>query len=181
MDVKRRYEYENLIFFTLSVVFFSFIINLFIRKNIDFGYLNLSVYDMDICQEINLSSVIYVLMKRLEQFIVVFALMRTFGADMVYKCILICFGMVFGTLVTVQIYYDGIAGIILLLLYLIPHYIIYIYLLKIMRSFFMPERINQKKIVFLLCTGLILLLGVVAESILSRFFLYKFYQYMVSV
>lgn len=178
MDNRKRYD-GNLIFVMCAILFSSLIINLFLRRNADFGYLNLSVYDTAKTAQTNLSVLLYVFIKRAEQFVIAFALMKLLRPDVVYRFILVLLGMMFGTMSTIQTYYDGFSGVILLLLYLLPHYVVYLLLLNRTSVFLTYGKGDGKKLRFFAFALALLLLGTILEGILSRFFLYKFYQYMV--
>ncbi len=179
MDNRKRYDTGNLIFVMCAILFSSLIINLFLRRNMDFGYLNLSVYDAAETAQTNMSVLLYVFIKRAEQFVIAFALMKLFRADVVYRCILVLLGMMFGTMSTIQTYYDGFSGVILLLLYLIPHYVVYLLLLNRTSVFLTYGKGDGKKMRFFAFALALLLLGTISEGIFSRLFLNRFYQYMV--
>lgn len=175
-----RHTYHDCALAIVSVIFSCITINLFMRRQVDFGYLNLSVYDISFRAKTETTVLIYIFLKRLEQYIVIFALMRLLKTDVVYHGVIILLGMMFGVLCSVQTYYDGVKGVALLLLYLLPHYIIYLYLLYVAKRFLsFPDK--RKYLRFFLFAAFILLLGVLSEGIISRFFLNKFYQYMVTL
>lgn len=181
MDSRKRYDMGNLLFVMCAILFSSLIINLFLRRHVDFGYLNLSVYDVMEITQTNASVFLYVFIKRAEQFVIAFALMRLLKPDMVYRFILVMLGMMFGTMSTVQTYYDGFSGVILLFLYLMPHYVIYLILLNRTSFFLTYGRGEGKKLRFFAFAVALFVLGVISEGILSRFFLNKYYQYMVRI
>lgn len=175
-----RHTYHDCALVLVSVIFSCVVINLFMRRHIDFGYLSLSVYDISLRTKTETTVLVYIFLKRLEQYVVIFALMRLLKTDIVYHGVIILLSMMFGVLCSVQTYYDGVVGVVLLLLYLLPHYIIYLFLLYASKRFLsFPDR--RKYLRFLTFAVFVLLLGVLAEGIVSKFFLDKFYQYMVTL
>lgn len=164
----------------IAVVFASFIINLFIKSGLNFEYLCLQVEEIKVISDSSyLSLMLYVLIKRIKQAVLVVILMRVIKPDIVYNAIIVLLSGMLGILLTVQTYYAGIAGVFLLILYIIPHYIVYIILIKYIYDHYLGNLVDIGKTKFFLITILLLLIGVLCEGVFSRFFLNKFYQYMV--
>lgn len=175
-----RHTYRDYALVLVAIIFSCIVINLFMRRHVDFGYLNLSVYDISLRAKTEATVLVYIFLKRLEQYIVIFAMMRLLKTELIYQGIIIVLGMMFGVLCSVQTYYDGVMGVVLLLLYLLPHYVIYLFLLYVTKRFLsFPDK--RKYLRFVAFAAFILLLGVLSEGIISRFFLSKFYQYMVTL
>lgn len=164
----------------ISVVFASFIINLFIRNGLDFNYLSLSVDEIKLMSDASyISMMLYILIKRMKHVLLVLILMKVLKPDFVYNSILILLSVMLGILLTVQTYYVGIAGVFLLILYIIPHYIVYVMLINYIYEHYMGGLVDIGKLRFWMVTVLLLMIGVLCEGFFSRFFLDKFYQYMV--
>lgn len=164
----------------ISVVFASFIINLFIRNGLDFNYLSLSVDEVKLMSEASyMSMMLYILLKRLKHVLLVLILMKILKPDFVYNSIIIILSGMLGILLTVQTYYDGITGVFLLILYIFPHYIVYVILINYIYEHYVGGLGEIGKLKFLMVTVMLLMIGVLCEGFFSRFFLDKFYQYMV--
>lgn len=178
MVVSKKMENKRFLFMMASVFLSCFFINLFIRKGFDFEYLHIDVYSINDSFKIEyLSMVSFVTLKRLKQFIILCILVNILNKDFVYNIIILLFGIALGIMLTVQTYYDGIVGIFLFILYIFPHYIVYFILLReICTNSY--EGSNVKKYVIYL---LLFFMGLLFETFFSRFFLYKFYQYMVLI
>ena len=163
----------------VMVVFASIIINLFIKGGYDFEYLILSTENM-LLEDTYISSLIYVLITRIKQLFIIILCIKVFGSNMIKNSISIIICFLFGMLSTVQSYYFGFVGIIEIIIYMFPHYLIYYILIgemcKIGKSHAGNKiPIGKKCLIFIL-----FLVGIVFEGIFSRFFLEKFYQYIVS-
>lgn len=164
-----------------SVIFVSLMFNLFIRNEIDFGYLVLDINDMAnlILQE-RKQVIEYILLKRLKQLILWVILIKAFGSEKIFYGLIVIFGGILGLLISAQVYYLGVLGLVILLLYIFPHYVIYfggIYYGYKLRLFDVGTSDNMKK---LLTTCLIFVFGVILECSFMTIFLKNFYQYMVS-
>ncbi len=193
MISKIRQEERSVILLT-SLVLSVFLINIFIRRGLDFEYLKLSIYDIEQSLNLNIVSLIfYVFIKRGKQFIVIWLLMKTIKPDLVYNIILIVLCGMYGVMSTVQSYYIGFQGIITFIIYMLPHYIIYIFMIKLLHDYYsgyrqsknlssdggaMDEIMNEKTKVTALFI-ILFVMGVVSEGFFSRFFLLQYYQYMV--
>ncbi|MDE6023855.1 MAG: stage II sporulation protein M [Lachnospiraceae bacterium] len=193
MISKIRQEERSVLLLT-SLILSVFLINIFIRRGFDFEYLKLSIYDIEQSLNLNIVSLIfYVFLKRGKQFIVIWLLMKVIKPDLVYNIILIVLCGMYGVMSTVQSYYIGFQGIITFIIYMLPHYIIYIFMIKLLHDYYagyrqsknvmsdagaMDEIMSEKAKV----TALFIILfamGVISEGFFSRFFLLQYYQYMV--
>lgn len=164
----------------MTVVFASVIINLFIRTGLDFSYLGLLPEQLGELSELSItSSLVYVFLKRLKHCLIIFVLMRVLKPDFVYSAVIILLSGMLGVLLTIQTYYGGISGVFLLLLYILPHYIVYIILIHYMYDQYTFASNEAGKFKFFVTVLLLLAIGVLCEGFFSRFFLTKYYQYIV--
>ncbi|MCM1273017.1 MAG: hypothetical protein NC225_12065 [Clostridium sp.] len=193
MISKIRQEERSVILLT-SLVLSVFLINIFIRRGLDFEYLKLSIYDIEQSLNLNIVSLIfYVFVKRGKQFIIIWLLMKAIKPDLVYNIFLIVLCGMYGVMSTVQSYYIGFQGIITFIIYMLPHYIIYIFMVKLLYDYYsgyrqsknaslnggaMDEIMNEKAKVIALFI-ILFVMGVISEGFFSRFFLLQYYQYMV--
>ncbi len=175
----------------------SFLMNMFIKKGLDFEYLTLSIYDIrDILSSKLMPLIMYIIFKRGKQIIVIWLLMKVIKPEYVYNTLLVvCSGM-FGIMATVQSYYFGLGGMTILLLFLLPHYIVYALIVKLLYDYYggkgyekshsSSEYFNDnikgvigEKTKVLTLFVILFAIGVMCEGFFSRFFLFKYYQYMV--
>lgn len=161
----------------LAVIASSIVINVFFKMGFDFDYLTLSFDSVaEKSQGLNLSLLMYVLFVRLKQFLFIILLMKVLNIDIIYNTICILFGLGLGIIITVQTFYCGIYGIGELIIYMFPHFLIYIYLINMLYLLFKNfnrDYLNFGKIVFFL---MLFCFGVSCEGIFSRFFLGKFFN-----
>lgn len=164
------------------VIFFSLIINLFISSGYDFSYLCMYPADTNYIKiNSDISAFIYVLIKRIKQCFLFFLLMKVINQVIIYNGFLMLVSGFVGIMLTVQSYYCGFDGIALLLLYMLPQYIIYYIVVKNLYEFSYINRQNECWIRYIVLILILLLIGTLCESFFLRFFLMKYYQYMVSV
>ena len=166
--------------FVISVLLASLAINLFIRCGFDFEYLQLTSSGYSCISSVSYAtSVLYILVKRLKQFVLIIIFMKIFNTELVYNCLTISLSFIFGIFVTIQTYYSGLSGVIELLLYLLPHYIFYLILFCLVYKHYKnwtKDNFQPSKIMFFL---VLFCAGVICEGFFSRFFLDTFYQYIV--
>lgn len=165
----------------VSVLFVSLIFNLCIRNEIDFSYLNIDISDVSgLTLQGSKISIKYVVYKRIKQFVLVFVLIKGFGVDKIFNLLTVVGGGLIGLMVSVQVYYQGLTGLIILFGCTLPHYVLYYfgmyysYKNKMFKSGYQD---NLKKII-MVC--LIFVTGLMLELFFMTIFLKNFYQYMVS-
>lgn len=164
----------------LSVVFVSIIFNLCIRKNINFEYLSIGIDDMyAIIHRSNRDVISYVIFKRLKQLLIILILIKAFGCGTIYNTLLVSLSGILGLLLSVQVYYLGIQGVIVLLLYLLPHYIFYCVSFYYCKRTKLFESKTDENIKNLICIIIIYVAGMVVEGVFMTNFLKFFYQHMV--
>lgn len=169
---------KRIVLLIFSVFFSSFIINLFIRNGFSFEYLFLSMDSIyAIMEEGYLISMFFILLKRLKHFLIIYILMKVIKPEYVYNGLITILSIMLGIMLTVQTYYEGISGVFLFLLYIVPHYIVYLILLRSMYEG--SGTLSASKLKFTVTLLLLLAMGVLCEGFFSRFFLQEFYQYMV--
>jgi len=177
------YDYKlnkSFVLVFLSVIFVSLIINICIRKDFDFSYLVISQEDMySIIIREKREVFAYVLMKRLKQLFVVLILMKAFGVLRLYNIIVTILSGAAGLLLSVQIYYLGIEGVIILIFYILPHYIFYCVAIYYCQRVKLFSCNNGEDIKNLIGIVLIFVAGMVVEGIFMTNFLKFFYQHMV--
>lgn len=166
--------------FIISVILSSLAINLFILKGHTYLCTDLFTSDLVYGNGEGTNDILtYIAFKRLKQIFIIFILFRTFRPKLILEIIAVCFGIFWGMIITNQIYICGFTGIIILLLCFLPHYPVYILLIKNIYNFNIcspPSRHLYRYILLFIC---IFSIGVVCESFFSRFFLKQFYQYVV--
>lgn len=120
----------------------------------------------------------YVLLQRAKQLLIVYLLYKVFPGQFVFRTIMTCLLFFFGFVVSCQMYYLGMQGIIWLMLCLFPHYLIYMWLLYHLYRYQDIGGTNRQSLLYFGLTAAYFLIGVMAESIVSRIFLKNFLQYI---
>ncbi|MCM1288144.1 MAG: hypothetical protein NC240_07510 [Clostridium sp.] len=162
----------------VTIFLSSFLINLFIRRGLSFEYLTLSAYDMrDVLSSRMAPSIIYIIFKRGKQLAIIWMLMKVLKTEYVYNTLLVIMSGMFGIMATVQCYYLGLNGMLTLLIFLLPHYIVYFLIIKFLYDYYGGGGYEKTKILILF--AILFSIGVMCEGFFSRFFLFKYYQYMV--
>ncbi len=175
-------RYKRVMCSVIALFISSFIVNMFLRYGFCFSYLSMSVYDIGFnIEKDSLQALVYLVIHRLEQLFVVVLCMKLLNADYVYNAIICLLSAMFGVMVTVQTYYEGITGVFLLILYVVPHYIAYIIFLWLLRDSNDRRNLEQKNAKRIIALTILFVIGIVSECFFSRFFLKQFYQYMVTV
>ncbi len=165
----------------MSVIFVSLIFNLFIRNEADFSYLIIDVNDVgNTILQNNKNVVGYILLKRIKQLALLLIILKAFGYQIVFDFMVIVGGCAIGLMVSSQVYYLGLAGLIILLVYVFPHYIVYFYGLYFgyKNKIFSVGKTDNFKIFVIF--SLVFIVGMILESIFMTIFLKNFYQYMVT-
>ncbi len=119
-------------------------------------------------------------MNKLKQLFLLFLLMKAFGGKQIYNMVMILLGGVFGFVISAQIYYLGLTGVLIILAYIFPHYIFYILAMVYENSTGLFEMVTKDNIKKIFIFTMIFAVGVFFECLFMTFFLKNFYQYMVS-
>lgn len=167
-------------FILISAVFVSLIFNLFLRKNYDFSYIILDLNDMaNIANQKSAIIVSSILINRIKHILIILLLFKALGAVKVYNILTIFGGGLLGLTISAQLHYLGINGIVILICFLLPHYIVYYIAISYGQKFklFDVGKESDFKNIMLVCV--IFMVGVFIECLFSTFFLKNFYQYMV--
>lgn len=178
LDTRKKTDMKNVMIFVGAIIIATFAVNFMLRQNKDFGYLNLSVYDYVGKNVLSVPVAVFIFFRRLKQFVIIYAVMKLLKNETLLYAIIAFLGAMYGVLSCVQVYYDGLNGVILLLLYVMPHYILYIFLIIKTSEFIRYGSGEHRYARFFTFALVILIVGVGLESIISRFFLTNFYQYM---
>lgn len=138
---------------------------------------------------------VYVLIKRIKQFIVIVGLSELFNPVLILVVIALVFGNIFGMLLSFEVMRLGIKGVILASLCFFPQYIIYIFtyaLIVINKSNIQDSKntITRKlknkyseycksKVKYFLIVIVLVVIGSFLEAIINPKILNFFYQYIV--
>lgn len=179
MYIVKNYNHYGLLF--MSVLFVSLIVNLLIRKETDFSYLTLDINDMSyITLQDKSKSILYIIIKRIKHLILLLLLIKAFKIENIYKLFIGFCGVIIGIMITVQVYYLGLFGIVAFILYVMPHFLIYYLGINYAYKEKLFSRGYEGEIKKIGVFMLIIALGIVLECTFMTFFLKNFYQYMVS-
>ncbi len=180
MQYMRKIQINSVVMMLISILFSCLLINIFLRCGLEFDYLAIGILDVEGINEAGfLSVVLAVVLKRLKQFLIIFLLMKVVNSDFIYSIIIVILSMVFGVMLTIQTFYIGFNGVIILLLSLFPHYVLYILIIKLLHQYSLNTSSEKGKINFILSFLMFFTAGVICENYFSTFFLQKFYQYIV--
>lgn len=164
----------------MSVVFASLMFNLFIRNEYDFRFLIIETRDIYSIALLEKQQVIqYIVINRIKQLLVVLVLFKAFGVEKICNVFVVLFGGLIGLFVSCQVYYVGLLGLVIILLYMLPHGLIYawgMYYSYKAKMFYVKEDVSKKLVIFMM----IFVLGVIVECVFMTFFLKNFYQHMVT-
>ncbi len=177
------YDYKvnkSYVLVCLSVVFVSLIFNLSIKKNVDFSYLSIGMEDMySIILRSNKDVLTYIFIKRIKQLLILLILIKAFGSITIYNTVLVSLSGVLGLLLSVQVYYLGFQGVVVLLLYVLPHYILYFLSIYYCHKIKLFDSKTEDSIKNLVGIVLIYVSGMIVEGVFMTNFLKFFYQHMV--
>lgn len=181
MTSSRLINFDRTTVMVFVVLFASVIANVLIKCGLDLGYMRLS---FDISYDINnvtsySTSILYILFTRLKQLIFIILLIKMINADVIYNLIIMFFGFIFGIFATIQTFYNGLTGIIELMLFLLPHYIFYMVLIHFIYKHYKNWSKDSMQFVKIIFLVVLFCAGVVSEGLFSRIFLENFYQHIV--
>lgn len=179
-EIVSKYKNNELLLFVVSVILASFAYNLYILNNNSYSINDLLIKLSDIGKNNKFGSIApYVLLKRVKQAIIIFLLFKTFNPETIIDLLIIAFGVFTGMMITGQVYLNGIYGMFVYVLSLLPHYPVYIYLIKNLYNLNNLSSHDKEFWGYFLFSISILGIGVVCESYFSIFFLKEFYQHIV--
>lgn len=118
-------------------------------------------------------------LERAKQFVVVYLLYKVFHPKTVFSIGLSLLLFLFGFSLSCQMFYLGLQGVWFLMICLFPHFLIYIIALYYLAMEI--HRIGEDKHKREVVMGVLIIMfvvGVLTESILSKFFLKNFLQYI---
>lgn len=166
--------------YVVTVVFASILVNILLKLNIDMNYLSIDIYEIISVHKSNMFDVfLYLFIERGKQLIVIYLLSKVINPNILQNIIIVLLMFCLGVFLTIQTFYYGFAGILILLASIFPQYFVYIFLVKYLCQRFNGEKYNKNKYVYYVNVTLLLLLGVVLEEIFLIFFLGDIQQYIV--
>ncbi len=178
-----QYEMEKMkngiIYFLIVVLAGCVLANIMIRckQDVSMFYLPFSDY-----AEIDAMSAkktfFYVLIQRAKQLILIYLLYKAIPGQVIFRTIMTGLLFLFGFVLSCQMYYLGMRGIIWLLLCLLPHYLIYMWLLYHLYRYKEPSHERKKIVLYIGLSAAYFIAGVLTESVVSRIFLKNFLQYI---
>ncbi|MBE5953018.1 MAG: hypothetical protein E7257_02520 [Lachnospiraceae bacterium] len=165
----------------LSAVIVCIMFNLFIKNEIDYSYMILDIYDVNnmVSQGKNII-ITTIVINRLKQMVLLIILMKAFGGKNIYNIVMMLLGGVLGFVLSAQIYYLGLSGVLIILAYIFPHYVFYILAMVYENNSGLFELGNKDNIKKISTFVMIFTVGVIFECLFMTFFLKNFHQYMVS-
>ncbi len=176
-----KYKQELYLYlFAISVVLASLAVNLFILKGYNHLRIDLLLEGMKGVSTRGAGDIFsYIVIKRLKQLFLVYVLLKTFKPEIILSVMSVLFGVFWGMMISNQVYQNGFMGAILLVLCFIPHFPVYILVIKNITSTIQNKYRDKYLIMSILTIMFIFAIGIVCECYFSRIFLKEFYQHMV--
>ena len=178
-------EYENekikrVVLYSMLIVFIgSVLANIMIWRGQDISMFYLPYSDYDSVNAISGKGImIYVLLERTKQFLIIFLIYKVAPKTLVFRMITTSLLFVFGFVISCQMYFLGLTGVVWLILCLFPHYIIYILLIYNLFRYKEIGTDQRQRVLYIGVLVLYFVLGVVSESIFSRILIKNFLQYI---
>lgn len=168
-------------FVLMSAVFVSVIFNLFIRREYDFSYILIDINDMvSILSKEKTDIFCSVIINRIKQVFFILLMFKAIGSSRAYSIFMIAGGGLVGLIVSAQLHYLGITGLMIMAGFVLPHYIIYYLGIVYCYRLKLFDNAKESDIKNILSVCVIFTLGIILECFFSTFFLKFFYQYMVN-
>lgn len=163
-----------------AVILASIIINIFLRAGYSFDELVVGRGEyIKLIQNSIQDVALVTIIKRLKQLLIVYVIYKIINIDIAYCAVTTILCFLFGSMISIQSYYGGVMSVIELLLFLLPHYIFYILIIRNMYVYVKWK--NRSKVYVCVMILLLFMSGLLCEIFFSRFFLNEFYQYMVLI
>lgn len=178
METIKSKGIDNCFLLFATVILAAFTVNMLISRGFDLSSLTLDC-NTDTFKGELLPDFVYISIKRIKQLFIIGLLLKCFNPDIIVRLLWTITGVVFGLLITVQVFYYGSQGMLFLLLCLLPHYPVYIFLIKNLYDFNIYCKNDKLLMRFFTLVLLLLGIGLILECFFSKFFLIKYYQYIV--
>lgn len=178
MSKIRGNSYKQLILMFIATIIGCVITNIWIRKSYDISMFDLLTVKAAGIKDCNV--ICNVVLKRIEQMAVILLAFRVFRTEIIINILVTVFGCVLGFLLTVQSYYQGMKGIFVILLTVMPQFIMYYFSLLYVRKYMRLSDDKRNKLQLIMLSIFIFLLGILFECIFSEKIFCYFYQYMVT-
>lgn len=175
--LKTQYIFIGLFF--LGLIVGTFVVNLLFRGTVELNQLwNVDMLDLNgIDVLMKKEYFVYILMKRLKQFLILFILMEFIKKEFVMSGLSLGFGFTVSALISLETMRLGIQGVVLSFVYFFPHYIVYI---GIIALFIFQIREETKKPMWmrlLIMIGFVLI-GCFLESFINPYLLGIMFNFM---
>lgn len=176
----KNYRSNLTMLFVASALLAAFAYNLFILNEADYNLNDIMNKLGGLGGNVNAWSVLpYILFKRLKQALIICILLRAFKQELVIDVMIIAFGVFLGMMITAQTYLHGLNGFVLFVLCFIPHFPIYIFLIRILYNLNNSSYHDKQFWGYFFMSISVFLIGVICEAFFSIFFLKGFYQHLV--
>jgi hypothetical protein len=161
----------------IAVIAASIIINILIRSGYGMEGFVIGIENYEIIRDADSFEIILVtIYTRIKQLAVVYVLYRLVDSEMAYNGIVMFSAFAAGSMICIQTFYEGLTGVIELILFLFPHYIFYF--LAIRTMYIKVKRCNKIGTRGMLIVFFAFSTGILCELFFSKIFLNEFYQYM---
>jgi hypothetical protein len=162
----------------MAVIVSSVIFNILIRSGYTMDGFVIGRENYEIISNADFFELTFItLFTRFKQLAVIYVLYRLVNSELAYDGIIMMCSFIVGGMICIQTFYQGISGVIELVLFLFPHYIFYFLAVKTMYT--QLKRCGKTGTRGLMVVLLLFLSGVLCELFFSKIFLREFYQYVV--
>lgn len=172
-------QYIFIFLFFLGLIVGTFIVNLLFRGTVELNQLwNVDMLDLNgIDVLMKKEYFIYILMKRIKQFLILFILMEFIKKEFVVGGLSLGFGFTVSALISLETMRLGIQGVLLSFVYFCPHYIVYIGIIALF-VFQMKEDTRKPMWMRLLIMIGFVLIGCFLEAFINPFLLNVMFNFL---
>lgn len=160
---------KRIILYVGIIVIVSFLCNMLIKSGISFDGLRLDKNEA--LGADTFSRIMYVALCRAKQLFILYLLFKVFDADRIFDILLIIMAVFFALANCTQIFYSGMEGIRLVLIYLLPQMFIYYFVVKLLYGMFKYNTKDKYKLKCILYIFVLMCVGILVESTFAVAFL----------
>lgn len=165
------HNYSELLVTMAAIFFSSLVINIIIKRGGTFDYLVFTVEDIKKFMNLPVvSSFLILLFMRIKQVLIVIVMMKIIKPEIIYNALIILLGALYEIIMSVQAYFGGVYYAGVFVVSILPHYIIYIFIIDLIFKFYKGRVFNKNKIRFTTSILMLTMVGVFMEENFLRIF-----------
>lgn len=170
--INKIQNYNEILIAMVSMFFSSLIVNVIMKKGVDFDYLIVTMQDIKRTLDIPvISSYFLVLIKRIKQLVIIILLMKFFKPEIIFNLFIVLISSFYGIIMSVQAYYGGVYSVGIFLISIFPQYILYFLSVDFTYKFYKGRVFNKNKIKFISAVFMLTAIGTFFEENFLRIFL----------